>query len=68
MSATESNKTSEFFELRMRAGYYRAMHARAVAREARLRRELVASCAIAREHKATIKAIALTGSEHPLLG
>jgi hypothetical protein len=36
LSATASSHTDELIELRMQAGYYRAQHARAVARETHL--------------------------------
>lgn len=55
LSTTASSHTDELIELRMQAGYYRAQHARAVARETRLRRELQASRTTARERKATIR-------------
>ncbi len=55
LSATASSHTDELIELRMQAGYYRAQHARAVARETRLRRELQASRMTARERMATIR-------------
>ncbi len=55
LSATASSRTDELIELRMQAGYYRAQHARAVARESRLRRELQASRTTAREREATIR-------------
>ena len=55
LSATASSHTDELIELRMQAGYYRAQHARAVARETRLRWELQASRTTARERMAAIR-------------
>ncbi len=55
MSGTGSSKTNELFELRMQAGYYRSLHARAVQREACLQRELMESRATVRQRNATIK-------------
>jgi transposase len=50
-----STSTDDLRDLRIQAGYYRAMHARAVAREADLARELQATKATVREREATIR-------------
>jgi transposase len=55
VSTARSSNAIELIELRTRAGYYRAMHARAVQREARLKRESVASRVIARKRRVIIK-------------
>jgi transposase len=52
--AQAGTSTDELIELRMQAGYYRAQHARAVAREVDLARDLQAARATVREHEATI--------------
>jgi transposase len=55
LSTAASTGTDELAELRMQAGYYQSMHARAVAREADLKRELQATRAKVREREATIR-------------